>query len=71
MIWQHKITTWKMALAEPPYDEELMRRQAEAKYDTIGADGWELVVVNHIVMGNDVLTWCIWKRPFIEKALAA
>jgi hypothetical protein len=71
MIWQHKIVIFKAPLDRPEDDKALLIRQAEARYDAIGVEGWELVTTSSVVIGEEVHTWTIWKRPFIEKAQAA
>ena len=71
MIWQHKILIWTSPPEEPDDDQALRIRQVEARYDAIGADGWELVTTTSLVLNDKIQTWTIWKRPFIEKAVAA
>ncbi len=71
MIWQHKITRWKIHLIHTEDEIDLLFRQAEAMYDAIGAEGWELVTTRSSIIGNEEWVWSIWKRPFLEKAQAA
>ncbi len=64
MIWQHKIVMWETPLEGPDDDKALLLRQAEARFDVVGAEGWELVTTTSSVAGLIVHTWSIWERPF-------